>query len=94
MEKQKKLIPYSVYIPEDHHNKLKQLAKERKASEMIRNAIDLLVNNNDVYKAGYNKALEDASRVIYDCKEAQMVAVNGRDLGAHLHEQVKLLVSK
>jgi len=94
MEKQKKLIPYSVYIPQDHHKKLKQLAKERKASEMIRSAIDLLVTNNDVYKSGYNKAIEDASKVIYECKEAQMVAVKGKDLGAHLSEQIKMLVTK
>ena len=94
MEKQKKLVPYSVYIPPGHHKKLKQLAKERKASEMIRNAIDLLVSNNDVYKAGYNKGIEDASKVIYDCPEAQMVAVKGKDLGAHLSEQVKLLEQK
>lgn len=94
MEKQKKLVPYSVYIPQGHHKKLKQLAKERKASEMIRNAIDLLMTNNDVFKAGYNKAIEDSSKVIYECQEAQMVAVKGKDLGAHLSEQIKMLVMK
>jgi len=46
----------------------------------------------DVYKSGYNKAIRDAAKVIYDCKEAQMVAVRGRDLGALLNEQINELL--
>jgi hypothetical protein len=28
----KKLIPYSVYLPVEYHDKIKELAKQRKAS--------------------------------------------------------------
>jgi hypothetical protein len=84
----KKLIPYSVYLPEDHHIKLKEFAKERKASELIRNAIGMLVDGTDVYTSGYNKAIIDAAKVIYDCEEAQMIAVKGKDLGVILSERI------
>jgi hypothetical protein len=81
---EKKLIPYSVYLPAEYVNKLKDLAKERKASELIRNAVMMIIDAHDAYTAGYNQGLEDAAQVVYDCPEAQMVAVKGKDLGAHI----------
>jgi predicted transcriptional regulator len=91
---EKKLIPYSVYLPAEYVNKLKDLAKERKASELIRNAVMMIIDAHDAYTAGYNQGLDDASQVIYDCQEAQMIAVKGKDLGAHLCELIKGLKEK
>jgi hypothetical protein len=88
---EKKLIPYSVYLPAEYVNKLKDLAKERKASELIRNAVMMIIDAHDAYTAGYNQGLEDAAQVVYDCPEAQMVAVKGKDLGAHLCELMREL---
>lgn len=87
----KKLVPYSVYIPLDQYDKLKQLAKSRKAAALVRDAIAIILNGNDQYKSGYNNAIKDAAKIVYDCKEAQMVAVNGRDVGAVLSDQIKEL---
>ena len=39
-------------------------------------------------------AQSQAWQLIYDCKEAQMVAVKGRDLGAILTDQINELVMK
>lgn len=94
MEAGKKLVPYSVYISQEHYEKLRGLAKERKASSMIRDAISSILDGSDVFTAGYNKGLKDAADVIYNCKEAQMVAVMGRDLGVILSEQIELLEKK
>jgi hypothetical protein len=91
---EKKMIPFSLYLPVEHHQKLKEVAKDRKASALVRDAITMLVDGNDAFKAGYNKAIRDASKVVYDCEEAQMVAVKGRDLGAILTEQIQLLEMK
>ena len=88
---EKKLIPYSVYLPAEYVNKLKDLAKERKASELIRNAVMMIIDAHDAYTAGYNQGLEDAAQVVYYCPEAQMVAVKGKDLGAHLCELMREL---
>jgi hypothetical protein len=88
---EKKLVPYSVYLPEELFIKIKALAKERKASTMIRDAITVMINGNDSFKGGYNKGIRDAAKVVFDCKEAQMVAVNGRDIGAVLSDQILAL---
>ena len=87
----KKLIPYSVYLPVEYHSKLKAVAKERKASAMIRDAIMMILDGDDAYKGGYNKGVRDAAQVVYECEEAQMVAVKGRDLGAILTERINEL---
>jgi len=90
----KKLIPYSVYLPRDYHDKIKELAKQRKASALIRDAIVMLMDGDDTYRSGYNKGLRDAAQVVYDCQEAQMVAVKGRDLGAILTDRINALEVK
>jgi metal-responsive CopG/Arc/MetJ family transcriptional regulator len=90
----KKLIPYSVYIPANLYKKLKLLAKERKASELIRDAISMALDGNDAYTSGYNKAIKDAAKVVYDNSEAQMIAIKGKDLGSILTEQIELLEIK
>lgn len=90
----KNLIPYSVYLPVEYHKRLRVLAKERKASSMVRDAVLMLLDGGDVYKSGYNKGIKDAAQVVYDCKEAQMVAVNRRDVGSILTERIGLLEIK
>ena len=85
----KKLVPYSVYLPEAQYTKLKDLAKNRKASALIRDAITMIIDGNDAYISGYNKACKDAAKVIYDSEEAQMIAVRGKDLGSILTDLIE-----
>ncbi len=91
---EKKLIPYSVYLPVEYHAKLKEVARERKASAMIRDAIMMILDGDDAYKGGYNKGVRDAAQVVYECEEAQMVAIKGRDLGDILTDRIKELEMK
>jgi hypothetical protein len=86
---ERKLRPYSVYISEHHHQQLKKVAKNREAASLVRTAIEMILDGKDQFTAGYNKGLDDAAKVIFDCPEAQMVAVKGRDIGLHLSEQIK-----
>lgn len=88
---ERKMIPYSLYLPEDIYLKVKELARERKAAPLIREAVVMAINGHDEFTAGYNKGITDAAKVIFDSKEAQMIAVNGRDLGVVLKEQIELL---
>ena len=76
----RKLIPYSVFLPADQHAQIKQLAKTRKASELIRDAVDMMLKGTDLYNSGYNKGIKDAAKVVYDSEEAQMVAIKGLSL--------------
>ena len=88
---ERKLVPYSVYISKEHHEKLRAAAKDRKAAAIVRNAITMMLDGHDLFDSGYNKGLEDAAQVIYDCPEGQLVAVRGKDIGVVLSEKIKSL---
>lgn len=88
---ERKLVPYSVYISEEHHEKLRAAAKDRKAASIVRDAISMILDGQDLFNSGYNKGLADAAQVIYDCPEAQMVAVRGKDIGVVLSEKINSL---
>ena len=60
----KKMIPYSVYLPAEYHDKIKDLAKERKASGTVRDAIQMILDGDDSYGAGYRKAVKDSIKLI------------------------------
>lgn len=86
-----KLIPYSVYLPSDLHRKLKSLAKERKASELIRNAIHMIIEGNTAYNSGYNKALKDTVKVINTNESAITISVHGILIADNLISDIKTL---
>jgi metal-responsive CopG/Arc/MetJ family transcriptional regulator len=90
----KKLIPYSVYLPERQHKALKKAAKDRKASELIRDAIEMLLEGGKSHDSGYNQGIRDAVKVVYNCKEAKMIAVKNRNLGVILAESIEELKRK
>ena len=90
----KKLVPYSVYLPVEQFDKLKAAAKDRKAASIVRDAIAMILDGNDLFTSGYNKGIKDAAKIIYDCEEAQMIAIRGKDLGALLAEKIDLLEVK
>jgi hypothetical protein len=54
----------------------------------------MIIDGKDAYTSGYNKAVRDAAQLIYDCKEAQMIAIKGKDLGSILTEQIEGLKIK
>jgi hypothetical protein len=88
----KNLVPYSVYLPVEYHEKIKELAKQRKASSTVRDAICMILDGDDSYKAGYNKALKDAIKIIDNTKEIEHIAVHGKYLNDLLADQIKQLV--
>jgi metal-responsive CopG/Arc/MetJ family transcriptional regulator len=86
-----KLIPYSVYLPSELHKKLKALAKDRKASELIRNAIQMIIDGNTAYNSGYNKALKDTVKVINTNENAITISVHGILIADNLISDIKTL---
>ena len=84
----KKLIPYSVYLPVEYHDKIKVLAAQRKASAMVRDAICMILDGDDAFKAGYNKALKDCTRQIDEVKEIEHIAVKGKYLNDLLTDNI------
>lgn len=84
----KKLMPYSVYLPMEYYDKIKHLAKERKASSMVRDAIVMALDGNDEFKSGYNKGVRDAIKIVDACKDIEMIAIRGKYLNDLLAEQL------
>ena len=87
----KKMIPYSVYLPAEYHDKIKDLAKERKASGTVRDAIQMILDGDDSYGAGYRKAVKDSIKLIDACKEIEHIAIRGKYLSEVLITQLEQL---
>jgi hypothetical protein len=86
-----KLVPYSVYLSQEHYDKIRQYAKNRKASSMVRDAITMIIDGNDPYKAGYGQAIRDAIKIVDACKEIEHFAFKGKYLNDILIEKLNKL---
>lgn len=85
---QKVMRPYSVYLPEEYIVRIKELAKERKAAALVRDAIMMALDGDDSFKAGYNKALRDVVGLVDNISEIKVIAINGKYLADIVAEQV------
>ena len=84
----KAMRPYSLYLPEDLIQKVKERAKERKSAAFVREAVEMALSSNEPYKAGYKAGLRDAAKFVNTCKEIEVIAINGRYLADILIEQI------
>ena len=85
------LVPYSLYLPRKQINQLKDMAKTRKASAFIRDALIMALEKNDTFTSGYNKGLRDACKVINEIKELDMISIKGRPIVEIIVEQIHML---
>ena len=85
---QKVMRPYSVYLPEEYIVRIKELAKERKAAALVRDAIMMALDGDDSFKAGYNKALRDVVGLIDNISEIKVIAINGKYLADIMADQI------
>ena len=85
----KAMRPYSLYLPEELIQKLKEHAKERKSAAFVRDAVEMALSGDEPYQAGYKAGLRDAANIVDKCKEIEVIAINGRYLADILIEQIK-----
>lgn len=88
----KRLIPYSVHLPEEIYKKLKAAAGERKASALVRDAITIIVNGDDEFNGGYNKAVSDVINMIKDDGICSRISVDGNTIADHLGGQLQEMI--
>jgi hypothetical protein len=88
----KRLVPYSVHLREDIYLKLKAAAGQRKATALVRDAITLIVEGDDVFNGGYNKGLRDAVSVIKENESASSISVGGESIADILSRQVEAMI--
>ena len=86
---EKKLVPYNLYLYSDQVERLKKMAKERKASTVIRDAVYMVLDGKDQYTAGYNRGLADALGAVKDVEEFKMLlSINGKNVSKSLVEKI------
>jgi len=88
----KRLVPYSVHLREDIYLKLKAAAGQRKATALVRDAITLIVEGDDVFNGGYNKGLRDAIAVIQENERASSISVDGESIADFLSKQIEAMI--
>lgn len=88
----KRLIPYSVHLREDIYLKLKEAAGQRKATALVRDAITLIVEGDDVFNGGYNKGLRDAIAVVKENESASSISIGGESIAELLSRQVEAMI--
>lgn len=81
---EKKLIPYSVHLPETIYYQLKAAARDRKASSLVRDAITMIVQGDTPFNAGYARAIKDVTALIKKNQVAKTIGVNGTSLASLL----------
>ena len=88
----KRLVPYSVHLREDIYLKLKAAAGQRKATALVRDAITLIVEGDDVFNGGYNKGLRDAISVVKENDSASSISVGGESIAELLSRQIEAMI--
>ena len=88
----KRLIPYSVHLPEDIYKKLKAAAGERKASALVRDAITIIVDGDDEFNGGYNKAIRDVISTIHNDQWCKVIGIEGQSFAYYLEESLSQMI--
>ena len=92
METPKRLVPYSVHLPEDIYLKMKKAATERKASGMVRDAIVMMIEGNDVYNSGYNKGVRDSMNIVKQNEGAKSISYGGQTIAESIVADLEFMI--
>jgi uncharacterized protein (DUF2164 family) len=82
------LVPISFYLPKELHDKLKVAGKNRKQSELIRNAIQMIIDGNGPYISGYNQGLKDAIKEVENHELVMGLSMNDWHIGEQLIDYI------
>jgi hypothetical protein len=75
------------------YNALKEHAKGRKASSIVRDAITMILEGDDAFQSGYRKGLRDAMDVIHRDPYASSISVGERKIADTLIDQIEQMVT-
>lgn len=89
---EKRLIPYSVHLPEDVFNLIKQAAGERKASGMVREAIVSFFGKRDLFDKGYQAGIQAAIKKVGNNRLANSIAYENVSMAEVLSTDLQKLI--
>jgi hypothetical protein len=78
-------------LPKELHDKLKIAGANRKQSMLIRNAIQMIIDNNSSFNSGYNQGLKDTIEVITSNEDAMTISISNRTIGMTIIDDIKTL---
>ena len=87
----KRLIPYSVHLREDIYLKLKGIAKDRKATSLVRDAITMIIEGDDAFNGVYKKAVRDVISLIQFDEWAGSIGIGGQSIADKLVSKIERL---
>lgn len=90
----KRLVPYSVHLREDIYKALKDAAKDRKATSMVRDAITMIIENTGPFESGYKKGIRDAIQAVEADEDIRKIAFGGRPISENLLSQLEMMYEK
>ena len=90
----KRLVPYSFHLREHIHQALKDAAKERKATSMVRDAITMIIENTGPFESGYKKGIRDAIQAVEADEDIRKIAFGGRPISENLLSQLEMMYEK
>lgn len=91
MERVKRLVPYSLYLPVEIYEQLKSVAQSRQASSMVRDAITMILEGNDQYTGGYKQASRDIIKILKEDRTANVIAYDGISIASKLISTIEEL---
>lgn len=89
---EKKLIPYSVHLPEEIYIQVKAAAGARRASELIRDAIVTALESEDKHTAAYNRAVREAISIVQRHPVAKTISVGGETIADALVASLRSMI--
>jgi hypothetical protein len=92
METPKRLIPYSVHLPEDIYIKMKAKATERKASAIVRDAIVMMLEGDSVYNSGYRKGVRDSINIVSQNEGAKTISYGGKTISDSITNDLEFML--
>ena len=92
MEISKRLVPYSVHLPEEIYQKMKKAATERKASAIVRDAIVMMIEGNDVYNSGYRKGVRDSINIVKQNEGAASISYGGETIADSVISDLEFMI--
>lgn len=87
-----RMIPYSVHLREDVYLKLKEVAKGRKAASLVRDAVTMIIEGDDTFNGGYNKAIRDVISMIQEDSWAKTIGIHDESLAHYLTSKVEQML--
>jgi len=83
------LIPYSVYLREDQIRKLRNYSERRRASEMVRRAIDSMGQRSGDFEDGMKLGMENAIQIVKKSRHGSMLYPHGKTMGEMIAEEIR-----